>query len=251
MKNKNLTPYEDEASHAKGGKWYPCEENFPACKFLMHEDDLVPTWHAPSEAYLRREWPSRIPANGAFKALAVIEFSEVGFGWYGGTQNTEGSLPVIGQKHLIYMSVGRSGLMNNKVVLGNTDVAGINLRYNGNTVTKNVNDWASIDAGDSGDLPVDGAIAVVTNNNGIGSLYKLLTDGDAVNLKTVGTVSGDFTAPWDAFSGDNLELYPTATSGSKLIAIWGFETFPEDADVAIQWMAANQGKLYPGWAGRS
>jgi hypothetical protein len=102
--------------------------------------------------------------------------------------------------------------------------------------------------------PFTGCLLTAANNDGNDATVYAANTAGSVNqtsAKNGAGSSGTNTGTWGAFSvaTGNVE-FPSHTNASIILAAYlKFTSIPTDVRAAALWMAANPGKMYPGWRG--
>lgn len=253
----NEFSFSDSRKFLSGGIWYPNAANFPALKFLLHQDDLT----SLATAWVDRIAGCSVAASGGFTKGANGVYGTVNAG-----ANTTGALPVIGDKYPLLVWVGRQLTGgSNFCSLGDTATAG-GLDLNGGSSGTG---YASFDvtnyigyAGAAGaTYPQDGCAAIYCDTDTTtanGQVSRFLVDAAntfsaTINKSGVDGGTGIGTGSWPAFATNRVSIPAGTTGGVKMLALLNFTNEQPIADLltACRWMAANPGKIYPGFAGKT
>ena len=241
--------YSSSSEHASG-KWYPSAANFPACKLLLHQNDIVngaTTWtDRISQLVITNTTGFVKDANGVVPAA-------------GGAQTITGPLPAMGTKQFVLMA---SGMFNasNAIEIGDLGSGpGIGMKTGGGEyiIRDGSNYIASAAVGTPPSFTLNGCLSLHADTSASNEARKTWAsqDGTESTSAVAGAKTGTIAGNWTAFP--NIIVLPTNAGASNMrftiIALFAFTNAPSAPEVVIatKWMAANPGKLYPRWAGVS
>jgi len=246
----NINVYEDPAKHGQGDIWYPNAANYPACKFLLHADDVNngdTVWKARiGNLVLTMPTGNSFvkDANGASGTVSI----PVVTGTYPQLSMIANKKDFVCQQSGIFSTGGQG------VELGDSNAG------QGTKLTSSATGYLTFDASNyhNPDVPVGITYPytslmehteIVANDT-----VKHVSNGDNSEILQIGKnvvgSGGTVDQDWTGFKP--VIKIPTSSSIARLqiCAIWVFDIPPADVAIANAWMAANPGKLYPGWAGK-
>lgn len=253
---QTISVYNDASKHSLGGPWYPNSTNFPACKLLLHWDDV-----ADGDS----TWTDRI---SGIVVPATTTFSKDSVGVRGATDViTAGSLPTVGDLYpaLVWQGVFASTVATSTCILGdeNFNCIQVGKPNSGNyylSATQDAANYIGVANAAGASYPLTGCVTMFgetdsTTANGQASLIASDSTGAYHNVINKSGVDGGvgIDTTWEAFTSNYVGICTSGTSGVKILALFCFTVEPSAAEIALanRWMASNPGKLYPGWAGKS
>lgn len=241
----NALNFDDESHFEKGGIWYPNAENFPACKLLFHQDDINNgdlTWTdringmilTASESFLKDELGVRY-GTGSNPAISGASFSELS--------------TIADKTDFITVFTGFIPLATITVKLGDA-VSGQGIALKGGA-----NEYLTFDGANYHELaalPVSYPIHALSAHADISAndtiKHGANSSGSIINsVSKAGGSAGTVDKDWTGFS-DVVEMTTSQVSGMDMIALFAFSSPVLDVAAGNAWMAANPGKLYPGWS---
>ena len=248
----------DDARFQEGGIWYPNAANFPACVMLFHEDDI---------ANGAATWTDRINTSLVLNAATTFTKDANGVsGAVAATPLTGDVLPVIGDNYPALIWQGQMLTTAASVVqVGDPQVTD-GIEVNGRTSSSlfvtppGSAGFLTHACTGSHSFPVTGCCTMYadTDNSPVdGESHRFVSSNDgAINYTDTSSAK---TTPgandtWAAFSANTTLVIPVG-GGAKIIALFSFDVSNEPDPLLIAagnlWMAANPGKLYPGFAGKT
>lgn len=252
---QSINPFTNEDDFAEGGI-YSCHANdiatnFPACKSLWHWDDV-----ADGEI----TWEDRVTGAVMHQSNTQAPFNKNSNGVYPTAQPTvTGTMMSLGQSDIVAMIVGYFAAQNNKFIWGDPDAGpAIELRPNTNYIEridatnyKQTNTMTGVIAAYDISACLSTHIDCTADT---AEKYMITDDGtDSAEITTYATQLGTLGGTdWGQFA-NYVDMATSSTWGAKVLAVFEFENGCDDTEykLATAWMAANPGKLYPGWAGKS
>lgn len=234
--------YDDARHHAKGGKWYPNAENYPACILLLHEDDV-----SDGDS----TWTDRINGMVVTAGTSFTKDAD-GVAAGGGATVTDTFTPT-GTKDFVLVSQVLAPTANASVALGN-DYNGQGIKVNGAASGQVGFEYSNFVASDTLSPAPTYPISMCNTLHAdlsANDALKFAADGDSYSGKSTKAAGGIGTInqTWTGFSADI--VLPINTGRGRLVACFAFTMPPTDVEAATEWMGANPGKLYPGWAGKT
>ena len=246
----NIVTYDTTSVDFEVGGKFSCAAvdviaNYPACKFLLHEEDYV------SGA----TWTDRVTSNVCTAGTAFVRTAE-GIQRTGAI-TTGSALPAPGDVDFVLVSQGEFESAAIVTSLGDTS-AGTGIGMKGGT-------------GEYVTGPGAAVYATTTALSGVTYPLKSMcghcaVTGDDFNVTAVdsldatsggGTKTGhdatDLDITWPALASKVVIPVSTTSSGVSLMALMVFaqgSLTATEVEQANIWMAANPGFLFPGWAGR-
>lgn len=244
----NVDVFTNEDLFAAKNKWSCATDdianNFPSCLFLLHQEDVNDG---------ETTWTDRV--NGAIVTDATGFQKDAKGVRRVGAVTIAGTMPEPGAKQFCLIWTGEIGAANHNVQLGDVN------NGPGVGMTGGVSQYTTFDASNyfietalSGPPAYPLNALAVHIDTAANELRKTGANsaGDESGTATKGTGAGTLNQTWPAL-GNEILLPSNALSGVDMLALFAFTTAPTDTDVeqAVKWMAANPGKLYPGFAGRT
>lgn len=223
-----------------GGDFEPTAENFPACAHFFKCDEITGTDTVLTCAITGAQTGTLSnftnPSTGSIKATSVAALSS-------------GSIVSPGTKEVVALLVGEIGLLS--VVIG--DGTGPHLTLSGETLGSQVQ-------GDDGSK----SATALTGGGvyGLGFKYDLSTPevtsfemNDASGYVEKAAVTLGATSTVTAMD-DKLALSHLTHDEIYGIALFYFDTLPDDVQQAVAWMTEqwrdnNNKVIYPGWKGKT
>ena len=236
----------------KGGKW-SCHAadvatKFPGCKMLMHQDDLTSG---------DTEWVDRVAGLVLTDSTA---FTKTASGIYPTSTSsvsvTTGALPIVGANDAVMLIEGIFTNAGAVTKFGEDGVDGPGMGVSGNNASYIIEGAAyylSDTLSAAPTYPASGAMSLHFDLAGA-EARKQFANAAGTEIGTSvknGVGSVGTIASLSAFDSDTVQLMSGGSSATRLIALWVFSNPVTDAAIATKWMAANPGKLYPGWAGKT
>lgn len=253
----SVNVFSDSSAFTKGGKWSVEKDdlvaNFPACKFLLHWDDV-------SNGNLN--WADRV-SGVIIEQLDSGGFQKDSLGVRRGALPliVSGSLPTPGNNDFVLIWSGVIGNATDSIGLGG-DYYGVGLSLAGNAsgsaALSYTNTRTSAALTPAPTYPLH-CMSMHVDNSGdeirkSGSNSAATQVAASVKAAGGASITGDWPELKNTASNPpNVIISLGSSSGIKIMALMVFSVKPSSTEMAIanKWMAANPGKLYPGFAGRS
>jgi len=242
----------DSANYELGGK-YSCHTadivaNFPACKMLMHEDDLT---------NLDSTWTDRV---AGLVLTDSTSFTKDADGVNATNTNsisvTTGALPVVGAYDAVFIISGKFVNAATGVVLGDVGSTGpgIDVKAANGYIVEGAAYYEK-----PAPLP---AITYPTDANAVISVhfdvadeevrtFTISSDGAESGSSVKNAIGSSGSIPsLGAFDADAIVLPSGTNDRMSMFALFVFEApiTDNEAKAAITWMRSNRGKIYPYWA---
>jgi len=246
---QNEYAYSDASKFLPGGIWSCAAadvvRNFPACKLLLHQDDIGAT----SATWVDRVTGLLLTATGVF--------TKGTYGVWGAVNTITGIMPAIADAFPLVQWEGRAAATSVTVGIGDTSTAaGLDLRgANTGYASASAVNYVSINSL-APSYPFDGLMSLYAKTDATNEVYKQFCNAANTAITTASKTGVDGGTGVNA----TFETLPSvmaipaaATSGAKMLALFCFTNALSGAEVntAMKWCAANPGKLYPGFAGRT
>lgn len=248
--SNSIDVFTDSRHFLEGGKWSCAATdivaNFPACKLFFCKEDV---------ANGGATWTDRVGSVVLTDATG-FEKDAIGVRRQGLVTITSGTLPVMGAKEFVLIWTGTVGAASHTLGVGDTAANGPGLSIIGNGsqyIVRDTNQYVqSAVLGTPPTYPAAGSICLHADTTANEARKYFSATGGTTTSSVKSATTGTIAGTWAAFTAE-MEIPNSALGGIETIALLAFTTPPADTDIEIanQWMAANPGKLYPLWAGRT